>query len=281
MKRDVFTFYTEKFLMYLRDEKQVSIGTLKSYASDLFQLSHFWNLHEQAKNQPFELKKILFQYERWLFSQKLSSSSIARKCSCLASLNRFFIRHKLDERIVLQRPFVQQKTPIALQQKKINNLFDEIKNEQLPTKYPYRDRAIIELLYATGIRCSELASLLIEQVDLESHSLFVTGSKARAVFFGDQASEKIKLYMHYERGVYTLSDPLFISYRNTPLTSRSIQRVCAMFTALSPDKKKITPMILRNSFATHLVAQGTDSLVIKELLGYTTDSSVEKYKRKK
>ncbi len=281
MKRDLFIFYTEQFLTYLRDEKQVSLGTLKSYTSDILQFSHFWDSYEQIKKQQYELKKIVLQYEQWLFSQKLSSSSIARKCSCLASLNRFFIRHKREERILLQRPFVQQKTPLALQQKRINSLFDQIKNEQLPTKYPYRDRAIIELLYATGIRCSELASLLIEQVDLEAHTLFVTGSKARAVFFGDQASEKIKLYMRYERGEYALSETLFISYRNTPLTSRSIQRVCAMFTAVSPDKKKITPMLLRNSFATHLVAQGTDPLVIKELLGYTTDSSVEKYKRKK
>ena len=121
MKRDLFIFYTEQFLTYLRDEKQVSLGTLKSYTSDILQFSHFWDSYEQIKKQQYELKKIVLQYEQWLFSQKLSSSSIARKCSCLASLNRFFIRHKREERILLQRPFVQQKTPLALQQKRINS----------------------------------------------------------------------------------------------------------------------------------------------------------------
>lgn len=281
MNLDLFRQYAEKFILYLQNEKHVSSCTLTSYKSDLFQFCSFWQTYQETKGCVLDVQKILSHYERWLFNQRLSSSTIARKCSCLASLNRFFRKLGVTETIVLQRPITAPKTPVFIQLQKLIALFDDIQNEQLPTKYPYRDRAVIELLYATGMRCSELASLCIDQINVQERSILVKGSKSRHVFFGTQAYEKIERYLKYERGAALQQEPLFVSYRNTPLTARSIQRICTMFGAFLPEKKKITPMLLRNSFATHLIVQGADSLFIKELLGYTTDSSVEKYRRKK
>ena len=281
MNLELFKEYTKKFIAYLTSEKHVAYFTIRSYGSDLSQLHTFWHTYEKKYLKQAELSEILPCYEQWLFSQKLSPSSIARKCSCLASLHRFFILHGIQQNLLIQRPFIIQKTPISVQVHKLISLFDEVQDEQLATKYPCRDRAIIELLYATGMRCSELASLLIEDIDFDEKVMRVHGSKGRMVLFGSKAHERIALYLQHERGAYNPSEALFVSYRSTPLTSRSIQRICLMFSEILGEKKKITPMIFRNSFATHLLAKGADSSIVKELLGYTTTTSIEKYIRKK
>ncbi len=281
MNLELFKECTKKFIAYVTSEKHAAYFTVKSYSSDLSQLHAFWHTYETTSQKQCELSEIIPRYEQWLFAQKLSPSSIARKCSCLASLHRFFILQGKKENLLLQRPFLIQKTPVSVHIQKLITLFDTVQDEQLATKYPCRDRAIIELLYATGMRCSELASLLIEDIDFEEKIMRVHGSKERMVLFGSKAHERIMLYLQHERGTYKTSEALFVSYRNTPLTSRSIQRICLMFSEILGEKKKITPMIFRNSFATHLLAKGADSSLVKELLGYTTTVSIEKYMRKK
>ncbi len=281
MNLEDFKEYTKKFICYLSTEKQVAYFTVRSYASDISQLHTFWYDYEKKYQKTFVLSELLPQYEKWLFSGKLSGNSIARKCSCLASLHRFFIKQGMHENLLIERPFLTQKTPFSVHIHKLMNLFDVIQDEQLATKYPSRDRALIELLYATGMRCSELASLRIEDIDFEEKVIRVHGSKERLVLFGSKAYEKLMLYLQHERGSYKSNEALFISYRKSSLTSRSIQRICLMFSEVLGEKKKITPMVFRNSFATHLLAKGADSSIVKELLGYTTTISIEKYMRKK
>lgn len=276
----LFKEYLKKFLIYLDEEKKLSLHSIKSYSSDLDQLCTFWDKFQEKKSLTFSTEKILPYYERWLLSQKFSSSSIARKSSCLASLKKFFEKEKIKVHIDMPRPFVPKKSPIFLQMQKLIQLFDKISDEELPTKRPYRDRAIIELLYATGMRCSEIAALTIRDIDLKEKIIFVKGSKQRLVLFGAKAQEKLIAYIQYERGNNVdLSAPLWISFRNTPLTVRSIQRICLMFGQVLDEKRKITPALLRNSFATHLLSKGADPAIVQQLLGYTTHVSIEKHNK--
>ena len=281
MERESFKEYSEKFLVYLKHEKDLSGYTLQSYEGDLAQLEHFWLTLEQAQQKKIMSSHAISSYERWLFGQKFSLASIARKCSCLATFNRFLLTQGVQGSFFIQRPFLAPKVPGSLHFSKLITLFDELKNEQLPTKYPYRDRALIELLYATGISSSELSLIMVEDIDFQEKTIAVYGSKKRVVLFGSQAYQKMLLYMHYERGSYCPLEPFFVNYKKGQLTARSIQRICRMFGEVVGEKQKITPMLFRNSFTLHLLAKGADTALVKELLGYTTDISIEKYKHKK
>ncbi|HLW73162.1 MAG TPA: tyrosine-type recombinase/integrase, partial [Candidatus Babeliales bacterium] len=152
--------------------------------------------------------------------------------------------------------------------------------EALPTRYPVRDKTIFELLYATGVRCSELVNICVEDVDMEAKTIriFGKGKKERIVLFGLKACEKILEYYATERPeIHNQQEPLFLNYRYEKLTSRSVQRIIKMFRAFLPIERQLTPHKLRHSFATHLLNQGADLRAVQELLGHKTLATTEKY----
>jgi integrase/recombinase XerC len=136
------------------------------------------------------------------------------------------------------------------------------------------------LLYATGVRCSELVNICIADIDMDGKAIRIMGKgkKERMVLFGLKALEKIQAYCKYERPVVEdQNEPLFMNYRYGKLTSRSVQRIIKMFRAFLPIDRQLTPHKLRHSFATHLLNQGADLRAVQELLGHKTLSSTEKY----
>lgn len=280
MDLSTFKFFVEQFIAHLISNQEASSHTVKAYERDLNQLLSFWESIEKAEQTALSSYQIVARYERWLFAQSFSSSSIARKCSCLSTLTRFLHAQGKTERFLIQRPVLEQKNPVSIPFTKLFAFFDRLSLGQIPTKYPYRDRAIIELLYATGASSSELAQIIIRDIDFHQQVISIYGSKKRLVLFGSHAHEKIEAYLKIERGEYTENDPLFVNYKNERLTVRSIQRVCRMFASLLGNSK-ITPTLIRNSFATHLLAKGADAHIVKNLLGYVTEYSIEKYKHKK
>ncbi len=154
--------------------------------------------------------------------------------------------------------------------------------EELPTKYPYRDRAILELLYATGVRCSELSGIQIQDIDVNAKSLRVKGkgNKQRIVLFGSKAKQALDNYLRYERVDLARKDSssfLFLNTQGKQLMQRSIQRVCEMFRSFLKIDRNLTPHKLRHSFATHLLNQGVDLRIIQELLGHKTLATTEVY----
>ena len=162
----------------------------------------------------------------------------------------------------------------------VQYLLDTVQNEHLPTRRPIRDKAIFELLYATGIRCSELISIKLSNIDMNNKTIRIIGkgNKERIVLFGQKAHEKLVKYLENERpNPKNQSERLFLNHRGGPLTCRSIQRIIAMFRNLLKVNRKITPHKLRHSFATHLLNQGVDLRVVQELLGHKTLASTEKY----
>jgi len=269
-----------EFITYLAVEKNLSKNTLRAYTTDLGQFLDFWLKNTTREKLELPLRQIIERFLVALYHKRIDKASIARKISCLTSFERFMLAQNINLGLKLSRPRLDKKLPIYLSIDEINHLLDAIKPENLPTKRPFRDKAIFELLYATGIRCSELISIQFQNIDFEQKIIRILGkgNKERFVLFGDKAKETIKLYLKNERPEPAeLDEIIFLNNRNKPLTTRSVQRICEMFRQFLKVKRTITPHKLRHSFATHLLNQGTDLRVVQELLGHSSLSSTEKY----
>lgn len=234
------------------------------------------------------LRQIIERHLVSLFYKKIDKSSIARKFSCFKSFERFLRTQGIVLNLKLQRPRLDKKLPIYLSIDEINYLLDNIPIKDLHTKKPLRDTAIFELLYATGIRCSELTAIKLKDIDLTNKTIRIWGKgrKERIVLFGRKAQKKLQDYLTKERKSIMSrtkskninnNEPLFVNSIGAPLTSRTIQRIVSMFRTFLKLDRHITPHKLRHSFATHLLNQGADLRIVQELLGHKTLSSTEKY----
>lgn len=275
-----FERYKDKFLTYIHVEKNLSQNTQKSYRSDFSLFTEFWLRISKTDSEEVTLRRALERYFVYLFHKKIDKSSVARKISCFRSFEDFLKRESIKLGLKLKRPRIDKKLPTYLSIDEIFYLLDAIKDEDLPSKRPIRDKAIFEVLYATGIRCSELCSITIGDVDMVEKIIKISGKgrKERYVLFGKKALQRIKQYLKEERPtVHDKKDPLFVSHVNEPLNERTVQRVVRMFRNFLTGNKNITPHKIRHSFATHLLSQGADLRVVQELLGHQTLASTEKY----
>lgn len=278
MNFEEFQIYVKDFLTYLDVERNLSKNTQRSYESDLSLFSHFWK--SIIKDESITLRSALDRYFVTLFHNKIDKNSIARKISCFKTLERFLKAIGKSIEFKLTRPRTDKKLPTYLNIDEIFYLLDTVKDEDLASKRPLRDKAIFELLYATGIRCSELCAITFSDIDITQKIIRIMGKgrKERLVLFGSKAQERIQLYLEKERPIaHNANESLFVNYRNEPLTSRSIQRIIEAFRIFLKGHKNITPHKLRHSFATHLLNQGTDLRVVQELLGHRSLASTEKY----
>jgi site-specific recombinase XerD len=270
----------DQFILFLTIEKHFSLHTQRAYETDLNQFIEFWQHLSVDEQKHLDLRTIIERYLVSLFYKKIDKSSIARKFSCFKSFERFLKSCGISLKLKLQRPRLDKKLPLYLSVDEVFYLLDTIAKTDLPTKRPERDKAIFELLYATGIRCSELIGIKFKHIDLTHKTIRIMGKgkKERIVLFGQKAKEQLVRYLEDERPqAQTLEEHLFLNYRNEPLTARSVQRILYMFRGFLKVERPITPHKLRHSFATHLVNQGVDLRVVQELLGHQSLSSTEKY----
>jgi len=269
----------DEFLIYINVEKNLSIHTQYAYRNDLEQFITFWH-DALKKNDSLNIKDALGKFLVFMFHNKIDKSSIARKISCFKSFEKFLYTCGVKLNLNLFRPKIDKKLPIYLTIDEIFGLLDNIKDDELPTKQPLRDKAIFELLYATGVRCSELIGIKLSDIDMENKIIRIMGKgkKERLVLFGQKAKQKITDFIQKERPKIARTDEkLFLNNRDEPLTSRSIQRIIAMFRKFLKIERKITPHKLRHSFATHMLNQGVDLRIVQELLGHKSLASTEKY----
>lgn len=288
----------KEFLVYIDVEKNLSDNTKKAYKNDLEQFIKFWREITQKDKNELPIRQAIERFLVFMFHKKIDKSSIARKISCFRSMEKYLISSDgIKLNFNLLRPKLNKKLPIYLTINEISHLLDNIKNEDLPTKKPLRDKTIFELLYATGVRCSELVNIKLSDIDFENKLIRVYGKgrKERLVLFGDKAKNKLIQYINEERLQsssqalrkssrdtagqlgFNNSEALFHNNRNEMLTSRSVQRIIEMFRKFLQIERKITPHKLRHSFATHMLNQGVDLRIVQELLGHKTLSSTEKY----
>ena len=268
------------FITFLNVEKNLSSHTLRAYESDLNQFFHFWQQLPEQDKKHLAPRQIIERYLVTLFHKKIDKSTIARKFSCFKSFERYLQSQGITLKLKLQRPRIEKKLPIYLSVDEIFYLLDTIPDHQMPTKKPARDKAIFELLYATGIRCSELVAIRFKDVDMNTKTIRITGKgkKERIVLFGQKAQAKLQNYFTHERPrAGNTDEKIFLNYRDEALTTRTVQRIFEMFRSFLKFERRITPHKIRHSFATHLLNQGVDLRTVQELLGHKTLASTEKY----
>jgi site-specific recombinase XerD len=280
MNIELFSEKLRAFITYLEVERNLSEHTLRAYSSDLHQFLTFGKSLSEDDQEHLDMRQVIERYLVHLFYKKIDKCSIARKFSCFKSFERFLHTQGIELNLKLTRPRLDKKLPLYLSVDEIFHLLDKVEDADLPSKFPMRDKTMFELLYATGIRCSELIGIKLEDINMDEKAIriFGKGKKERIVLFGDKAKERIIAYLTQERPIaMNRKEYLFVNYRGGQLTSRSIQRIFEMFRKFLQLERHITPHKIRHSFATHLLNMGTDLRVVQELLGHKTLSSTEKY----
>ncbi len=276
--------YIDQFVQFLHVEKHVSKHTLSSYKGDLHQFLDFWHRIEEQEpaEQSHVVERMVQRYVVSLFYKKLSKASLSRKLSSLRAFKAFLAGKDVPFHFSIKSPQLDKKLPETLSVDEISYLLDDIKPESLPTRYPHRDKAILEILYATGVRCSELIAIKLSDIDVYECTIriFGKGRKERIVLFGKKALEQLNRYLNQERPALVRGSDeqtLLVNRFGKALTSRSIQRTIEMFRQCLKIKHHITPHKIRHSFATHLLNRGVNLRVIQELLGHASITSTEIY----
>lgn len=272
-----FQTYITEFIQHLKEERRYSPHTLRAYTTDLRHVISFWQAIEIPPSGTVNFSSFVERYHKNL-STNYDEKTIARKLSSLSSYVVFLRAKGFALEFSVARPVIREEKPAYLSIDEVFYILDKVAESAMPTQFPYRDKAIFELLYATGIGPAELVAIRCADLSLTNKSIIIRNRKRqRTVFFGQPAHDRLIAYLHYERSpIAQPEEILFLNYRQQPLTTRSIQRICGMFGNLLPQPRVITPQLLRHSCAVHLLAQGADLQTIQDLLGCTR-ITVEKY----
>jgi len=278
----------EQFLEHLRYERNVSAHTLRNYASDLEQFTYF--LVPDRKTKLPDVAEIdhltIREWMASLHSDQKKKSSIARKLAALRTFFQFLVREgmlELNPAKLVSTPKLEKKLPNHLS---IEEAIRFIESPDLDTDLGKRDRAMLELMYATGVRVAELTTLNVADVDFQNQLIRVTGKrrKQRIVPFGDPAGDAIRSYLGV-REKFLFNAPiskrderaLFLNYQGTRITTRSVGRMVEKYIRICAGMHDISPHALRHSFATHLLDSGADLRDIQELLGHARLSTTQVY----
>lgn len=278
-----------QFLDHLKYERNMSDHTIRNYASDLGQFHLFLLKIERREDFPVEQidRLTIREWMAELHNAGKKKTSVARKLASLRTFFQFLIREgKLDNNPakLVATPRVEAKLPNHL------SMEDAVRFIETPdanTELGRRDRAIIEFLYATGIRVGELVNINMRDIDFRERMVRVTGKrkKQRIVPFHEHALQALMVYLTQTRPVFlnncppTTRDekPVFLNYQGTRITTRSVGRMIDKYIKQCADIHNISPHSLRHSFATHLLDQGADLRDIQELLGHARLSTTQIY----
>ncbi|MEG6615742.1 tyrosine recombinase XerC [Peptococcaceae bacterium 1198_IL3148] len=281
-------FYLDEFLLYLQLEKNASARTLEEYQKDIFQgLDFFSNLlNKEIENiAPQEINhQVMRCYLGELQANKLARSSIARKLAAWRSFYNFLSR----EAVLMTNPLTRVATPKM--QKKLPNFFYPTEINALlaaPDNSPLgmRDKALMETVYASGLRVSELVSLNVNSVDLCGGFIRVMGkgSRERVVPIGSYAIKSLETYLSIGRkkllanNKVTNEEAMFLNYQGGRLTDRGVRKILNKYIQLVGLKKQASPHTIRHSFATHLLERGADLRTVQELLGHVRLATTQIY----
>ncbi len=271
----------DKFLKYLEVEKRYSDLTVKAYQKDLEQ---FYGFAGADLNQIILDERKIKNWIAHLISENVSTRSINRKLSSLKSFYRFLLKQGLIEKSPMDKvinPKMSKNLPVFIPQKDLEGLVPLM--EETTDFRDFRDLLIVEILYATGMRRSELIGVKLDDIDFASQMIRVTGKgkKERLIPVDSQLLQHIERYESLKRKFFASKDYdkdyLIVTNRGAKaypeFINRSVHRVLVGLTSL----EKVSPHVLRHSFATHLLNNGADINAIKELLGHESLAATEVY----
>jgi integrase/recombinase XerC len=275
----------KEFERYLKDERRVSEHTLRNYLSDLDQFTAFLATAMPALRKPEEVDTLALRtYLGYLHQKGISKASVMRKLAALRTFFRFLHREgrvATNPARALHTPRQIKKVPRVLSESESALLVEASPAPDAETLPGLRDRALLELLYATGMRASEVVGLDLERLFMSERIIRVWGKgrKERVVPFGEPAARALEAYLaaRPDSGALGPASPVFCNLKGGRLTSRSLQRIVEKYVKLAPMDKDASPHTLRHSFATHLLARGADLRAIQELLGHESLSTTQKY----
>ena len=274
------------FLNYLTYERNVSIHTIDAYRTDLESFVAFLcNDYFTMGRDQLDLARIdrltIRAYLSHLARRKLSRSSIARQLSALRSFFKYLMREgelESNPARAVATPKRERHLPAVLQSSEIAILLEQPDGSK---PLGVRDRAWLELLYASGLRISELVGIEIDDLELKARLVKVRGkgSKERIVPFGSKAEQAVRAWLLVRPTFATDSEEnaLFVNYRGAKITTRSVRRLFDTYVRRASLHAGVSPHTLRHSFATHLLNAGADLRGIQELLGHASLSTTQKY----
>ncbi|MFH1045848.1 MAG: tyrosine recombinase XerC [Candidatus Omnitrophota bacterium] len=267
--------YIEKFLTYLEIEKNVSTHTLLNYRIDLKQINEFLQKKDALSVDRLDVRKYLTH----LKARNLQRRSINRKLSTLRSFFRFLVREgylKVNPLAAISSPKMEKKLPLFLDIAEVTRL---IESPDVSTALGLRDRAILEALYSTGMRISELVGLTIASIDFIAGMVKVLGKgkKERLLPIGDKALRAIRDYLDQQTVPKKDSRAVFLNKYNRRLTDRGVQSLIDKYIRLTSLREGVSAHTLRHSFATHLLDKGADLRSVQELLGHVSLSTTQIY----
>ena len=266
--------FINKYLDYLKYERKLSDNTILSYENDLKDLYNFFD--EKITSVDYQ---DLVKYINTL--SELNPRSIAHHITVINSFYSFLVLNeyiKVNPAENISIPKLPKKLPNYLTIDEINKLLDI----ELVDCYSYRNKAMFETLYATGLRISELVNLRFSNIDLNNNIIRVMGkgSKERMVPLNDSATKYLTIYINEYRNEIlrlTQSDYLFISNAKKPITRQGFFKIVKKECKRAGINKDVSPHVLRHSFATHLLENGADLRVVQELLGHSDVATTQLY----
>jgi integrase/recombinase XerD len=271
----------ENFISYLSIERGLAANTLVAYRHDL--TKYTGHLQTQGIQAPQQIvRDNITQYIYDLKKGGLSANSISRNLAAIKMFHRFLLRENLvheDPTHLVETPKMWKRVPDVLSQIEIESIINAAQGKGWQQ---VRDKAILELFYASGMRVSELVQLKIENVNLEIGYVrcIGKGSKERIIPIGKNAREAVQRYIDIVRtpsAKANLSSHLFLSRLVKPISRQSIWKLIKFYAKKAKIKKTIKPHTLRHSFATHLLEHGADLRSVQEMLGHSDISTTQIY----
>lgn len=271
-----------KFLEYIKNQKRYSINTVKNYEIDIIEFFNY--LDKKQKDYKTIDYDFIKDYLVELYNRNLSRNSVARKISSLRS----FYKYLYNNDIVLNNSFKyvitpkkEKRLPRYLGVQELETLFN---TPLKTTSLGQRDSVILEVLYASGIRVSELVNIKLSDINFDKKEIKILGKgkKERLVEFGDYCLEAINLFINDGRKIILnkhnkTSEYLIINERGDKITTRGVALILDKLVKKASLKKHVSPHMIRHSFATHLLNEGCDLLTVKELLGHESLESTAIY----
>lgn len=281
----------DQFMLYLKIEKNASQHTIHNYQRDILQFMDFVSRQGAEEALLIQITPVLIRsYLAYLKSEQYAKATIMRRIAALRSFFRFLCRESIISENVfttIRTPKLEKKLPVFLDPDEISDLLS------LPDNSPLglRDRAVLEVLYATGARVSELAGINLQDIDFAGRTIIVSGkgAKERLVLIGRSAARILESYLassrsklcakpgEYGRQKEKIHQRLFVNNRGGPLTDRSIRRIVERYVEALAIAKHVTPHSIRHTFATHLLNNGADLRSVQELLGHVNLSTTQLY----
>lgn len=265
------------FLSYLKIDKGYSSNTISSYKNDLYKFLEY----NKGKNINNITNNDLKEYLKKLKNETLNEKSISRNISCLKSFYKFLVIEKVvkdNPSETITMPKIKKSLPDILTEEDVLKLLDI----ELNDNFSYRNKAMLELMYATGLRVSELVNLKLQDIDLSQDIVrtFGKGSKERIIPIGDYAKEYLEKYIYEYRSSMlkrSNNEYIFLNNHGQKMTRQGFFKIIKKIAKEKGIEKELSPHTLRHSFASHLLKYGADLRTIQELLGHSDISTTQIY----